>query len=228
MPSGSNIQDLKNVNEQLLRLTVQVNLLGTKKDLKILNWIEYWWSNTQYSIEINGIYAIFAKMQSSVSNTLLYSLYFTFGFLILILLLAFKNIKKLYIYLFPNILPIGLAFGFMGWIGISMDLGIAISLAIILSIAVDDTLHFLSKFYEYKNENKSTKESIDYAFTYAGTGIILTTLIISLSFAIFSFSDFTPNKYFGVITSLSLIIALIIDLLLLPALLYFTYSKDNK
>jgi predicted RND superfamily exporter protein len=227
MPSGSNIQDLKNVNEQLLKLTLHVNLLGTQKDLEILNWIEDWWSKKPYSIEINGSYALFAKMQNSVSNTLVYSLYFTLGFLILILLVAFRKINKLYIYLLPNILPVVLAFGFMGWLGISMDLGIAISLAIILSIAVDDTLHFLSKFYEYKNENKSTKESIDYAFTYAGTGIILTTIIISLSFAIFSFSDFTPNKYFGIITSLSLIMALIVDLLLLPSLLYFSYrSKD--
>jgi predicted RND superfamily exporter protein len=154
-------------------------------------------------------------------------LYFTLGFLILILLVAFRKINKLYIYLLPNILPVALAFGFMGWLGISMDLGIAISLAIILSIAVDDTLHFLSKFYEYKNENKSTEESIDYAFRYAGTGIILSTITISLSFAIFSFSDFTPNKYFGIITSLSLIMALIVDLLLLPSLLYFSYrSKD--
>lgn len=227
MPSGSNIQDLKNVNEQLLKLTLHVNLLGTQKDLEILNWIEDWWSKKSYSIEINGSYALFAKMQNSVSNTLIYSLYFTLGFLILILLVTFKKINKLYIYLLPNILPVALAFGFMGWLGISMDLGIAISLAIILSIAVDDTLHFLSKFYEYKNKNKSTKESIDYAFTYAGTGIILTTVIISLSFAIFSFSDFTPNKYFGIITSLSLIMALIVDLLLLPSLLYFSYRSKN-
>ena len=225
LPSGNNIQDLRNVNEQLLKLTLYVNLLGTEKDLKILNWINKWWSNREYSIEINGSYALFAKMQNSVSNTLIYSLYFTLGFLILILLLVFRNIKKLYIYILPNILPIALAFGFMGWFNISMDLGIAISLAIILSIAIDDTLHFLSKFYEYKNRNKSIKESIDYAFTYAGTGMILTTLIISLSFAIFSFSDFTPNRYFGIITSLSLIIALIIDLLLLPSLLYFSYME---
>ena len=228
MPIGSNIQDLKDVNEQLLKLTLHVNLLGTQKDLEILNWIENWWNNKAYSIEINGSYALFAKMQNSVSHTLIYSLYFTLGFLILILIIAFKKINKLYIYLLPNILPIALAFGFMGWMGISMDLGIAISLAIVLSIAVDDTLHFLSKFYEYKNENKSTKESIDYAFTYAGTGIILTTLIISLSFVIFSFSDFTPNKYFGVITSLSLIMALILDLLLLPSLLYFSYKGSKN
>jgi len=109
---------------------------------------------------------------------------------------------------------------YMGWIDITIDIGVAISAAIVLGVAVDDSIHFFSKYFYAKNKlNLKIEERFIYVLKYAGTAILFTTIILVISFLLFLGSDFTPNYNFGIITAIALIIALIADLLLLPSLL---------
>ncbi len=226
LPAGKDIQDIKDANERYSRLTFNINLRGTSEDLILFKWIKNWWNNTEYSIAMTGINSEFAKMQNSISKTLIYSLITTLFFVGFVLLIVLKSFKKLPIYLLPNILPIAISFGLMGWFNISIDLGIAISAAVILSIAIDDTIHYLIKFYKLKNNN-TLKDSLHDTYKYAGSAMIFTTLVVALSFSISSFSSFTPSQDFGIITSLSLVFALVVDLLFLPSVLYFIYNEKN-
>ena len=106
----------------------------------------------------------------------------------------------------------------MGYLGISVDIGMAISAAVILGIAVDDTIHFFSKYFE-SIKVRSFEESIDYIMSHSGNAMILTTLLLSVTFAIFGVSSFVPNVNFAIVTVSALNIALLFDLVLLPALL---------
>ncbi len=215
---GSDLQELKNYSNSALRLTANVDVLGTSKDLEIIGWVEQWWSQSRYEVEVTGSYSLFAKMQRSVTNTLLYSLVFTFIFLVVILIPLLNSPVKWLLYLVPNILPIMLVFGLMGWLGFPIDLGIAISSAIILSISIDDSLHFLLKYFYNKG---NTHDSVRYAFKYAGKPMLYTSIIVSVSFGLLGFSNFTPNMLFGITVASGLMLALVIDLVLLPALIYF-------
>ncbi|MDO8454377.1 MAG: hypothetical protein Q7S59_07390, partial [Sulfurimonas sp.] len=118
----------------------------------------------------------------------------------------------------PNIAPIIFVAGVMGYLNINIDLGIAISASIILGIAVDDTIHFFSKFFD-AIKIKTFEDSIDYVISHSGNAMILTTFILSFTFALFGLSSFIPNVNFAIVTVVALNMAVLFDLVLLPALL---------
>jgi predicted RND superfamily exporter protein len=219
LPQGMEINDKMDIKEQKLRITARVNIVDTSADLEMINYVSDWWGNTPYRASVQGQTAMFAYMQKDVTNTLIYSLSLAIFLVSLIMLLIFKRFKILWVFILPNILPVILVIGLMGWIGITIDIGVAIAGAIIIGVAVDDTIHFLVKYFEARKEGLSMEDTFDEILRYAGKAILFTTIILSVAFSLFAFSAFTPNQNFGIVTAFALIIALVIDLLLLPALL---------
>jgi predicted RND superfamily exporter protein len=227
LPQGMEINDKMDINEQKLRITAQVNIVDTSKDLEMINYVQEWWSKTPYSATVQGQTAMFAYMQSDVTDTLIYSLSLAIVLVSLVMLFIFKRVKLLWVFILPNILPVMLVVGLMGWIGINIDIGVAIAGAIIIGVAVDDTIHFLVKYFDARKRGLGLEDSFDEVLRYAGKAILFTTLILSVAFSLFAFSTFTPNQNFGIVTASALIIAFVVDLLLLPALLSLT-DKDKK
>jgi len=226
LPQGMEINDKMDIKEQKLRVTAQMDIVNTSKDLEMLAYIEDWWSKTDYSASIQGQTKMFAHMQKDVTDTLIYSLSLAIIFVSIVMLLIFREIKLLWVYILPNILPVLLVVGLMGWIGIAIDIGVAISGAIIIGVAVDDTIHFLIKYFDARREGLSIEESFDEVLRYAGRAILFTTIILSMAFSIFAFSHFVPNQNFGIVTAFALVVALVVDLLLLPALLSIVDRRD--
>ena len=122
-------------------------------------------------------------------------------------------------------MPVILVIGVMGWLGLTIDMGVAIAGAIIIGVAVDDTIHFLVKYFDARKRGLGMEDTFDEVLHYAGKAIFFTTIVLSVSFSMFVFSTFTPNQNFGTVTAAALIIALIIDLLYLPALLSVADKK---
>ena len=226
LPQGMEINDKIDTNERYLRLTVNCNVQDTSKDLEMIAWIKEWWkSHTPYSATVQGQTAIFAYMQSSITDTLVISITSTLLIVMIAMFLIFRNLKMLWLFIVPNIAPIFLVAGVMGYLRINIDIGVAISAAVILGIAVDDTIHFFSKFFDAV-KTKSFEESIDYVISHSGNAMILTTFILSFTFAVFGVSSFIPNVNFAIVTVSALNIALLLDLVLLPALLSLFYRKN--
>ncbi len=225
LPQGMELNDKIDTKERYLRLSISTDIVDTSKDLQMIEWIKnYWINKTPYSAEVQGQTAIFAYMQSSVTDTLILSISMTLVIVALTMLMIFKNLKMLWLFLLPNVAPVIFVGGVMGYLGISVDIGVAISAAVILGIAVDDTIHFFSKYFE-SLKIRNFEENIDYIISHSGNAMILTTIILSFTFAIFSVSSFIPNVNFAIVTVSALNIALLFDLLLLPALLSLSYNK---
>jgi hypothetical protein len=225
LPQGMEINDKMDIQERLLRVTGQIDLVDTSKDLEMIAWVQNWWKETPYSARVDGQTAMFAYMQHDVTDTLIYSMSIAMGLVSIMMLIIFRNIKMLAIFILPNILPIILVVGIMGWLGITIDMGVAVSGAIVLGVAVDDTIHFFVKYFDAKKKGMSLEDSFAYVFQYAGTAIVFTTIILSLSFLLFTGSSFVPNFNFGIVTASALVIAFIADLLLLPAILSIMIKK---
>ena len=219
LPQGMEINDRMDVNEQLLRVTALVNIVDTSLDLEQISWAENWWKNTPYSAHLSGQTGMFAHMQHDVTNTLIQSILLAIGGITLMMMLIFRNLRMIPLFIVPNVLPIALVVGAMGWMGMTIDMGVAISGAIIIGVAVDDTIHFLVKYREARQRGDDMEHALEYVMQYAGSAIIFTTVILSAAFLVFSFSQFLPNVHFGVVTALALIIAVAVDLLMLPAIL---------
>ena len=227
LPQGMELNDKMDTQQRYLRLTVNTNIVDTSKDLEMIRWIKHYFkTKTPYRADVQGQTAIFAYMQSSVTDTLIVSISMTLIIVTLSMWMIFNNLKMLWLFLVPNIAPVIIVGGIMGFLGISIDIGVAISAAVILGIAVDDTIHFFSKYYE-SIKVRSFAQTIDYILSHSGNAMILTTLILSLTFALFGISSFVPNVNFAIVTVAALNIALLFDLVLLPALLSLLSKRRN-
>ncbi len=227
LPQGMEINDKMDIHEQKLRITGQMDIVDTSKDLEMIAYIEDWWAKTEYVGTVQGQTYMFAQMQKDVTNTLIYSLSLAIILVTIVMFLIFRRIKLLWVFILPNVLPVVLVVGLMGWIGITIDIGVAIAGAIIIGVAVDDTIHFLVKYFDARKRGLNMEDTFDEVLEYAGKAILFTTIILSVAFSLFAFSDFSPNQNFGIVTAFALVIAFVVDLLLLPALLSLA-DKEQK
>jgi predicted RND superfamily exporter protein len=131
----------------------------------------------------------------------------------------FKNVRMLFISLVPNLLPLIFAAGLMGYLQVEMEAGIAIVFAIVFGIAVDDTIHFLSKYNLALRSGKTNEQALEITFRETGKAICLTSVILFFGFMIMLFSNNPPSVNIGVLISITLVSAVACDLFLLPILL---------
>ena len=131
----------------------------------------------------------------------------------------FKNIRMLMISLIPNVFPLLVAGAMLGYMGIELEAGVSIVFAIVFGIAVDDTIHFLSKYKLARNAGKSIDDALLITFTETGKAICLTSIILFFGFLVMLFSIHPPSVTIGCLISVTLFSALFSDLLLIPILI---------
>ncbi len=138
----------------------------------------------------------------------------------IVLMFAFRSFKFGALSIVPNILPVLAAFGVWYFLSSQITSGLAIVFSMTIGIVVDDTVHLFSKYLRARREqHKSSEEAIHYAFNTVGMAIITTTLVLSAGFFILAQSAFAMNSGMAQLTAITIIIALIVDLLFLPALM---------
>ena len=116
-------------------------------------------------------------------------------------------------------IPVLFAAGLLGFLGIQLEAGVSIVFAVVFGIAVDDTIHFLSKYKLARDKKKSIEESIKITFEETGKAITFTTIILFFGFLVMLFSNHPPSVTVGMLISVTLFAALICDLFLLPVLM---------
>lgn len=227
LPQGMEINDRMDVKERFFRITATIDLTSSVRSKEMINWIEDWWGRTPYSAKVNGINPIWTYLTLDITKTLIISISLAIFLVVLVLLVAFRSLKAMAISIAPTVLPLALVIGMMGWLGIYLDVGIAMAGALIIGVAVDDAIHFLVKYREARKLGKRVKEALEYTITFAGAAIVFTTIVLSLAFSIFVFSLYKPNINFGIITAAALTIALIADLFMLPAMFSLIDKKKT-
>ena len=228
LPQGMEINDRMDIDERLLRVSASMNMSDSSKDLEMTGWVEDWWKPTPYSADVNGQTLMFAHMQHDVTDTLIESITLAIIAISIVMLLIFRNWRMLPLFIVPNILPIALVVGVMGWLKIDIDMGVAVSGAIIIGVAVDDTIHFLVKYIEARKRGENLQDAMKYVMSYAGSAIVFTSIILCVAFLVFIFSDFNPNYHFGIVTASALVIAVVVDLVALPALLSLIDNRKKS
>ncbi len=143
------------------------------------------------------------------------------GLLIICILmgLLFRNFRVLFIALVPNLLPLIFAAALIGFTGIKLEAVISIVFALIFGIAVDDSIHFLSKYRLSYNKTKDKEEALRITFKETGKAICFTTIILFFGFLIMLFSVHPPSVTIGTLIAVTLVSALVSDLYILPVLI---------
>ena len=152
----------------------------------------------------------------------------SFAVVALIAGLLFKSVRMVIITLIPNIIPLMMVAGIMGMFGITLKLSTSIVFTIAFGIAVDDTIHFTSKLKLELNKGKSLLYALKRTYLSTGKAIIVTSIILSGGFLILILSSFGGTFFTGLLISLTLIFALIIDLTLLPTFIVLFFKRAGK
>ncbi|TND09029.1 MAG: hypothetical protein FD123_1432 [Bacteroidetes bacterium] len=145
----------------------------------------------------------------------------------LIIALIHRSLAMTVIAIIPNVVPILLIGGLMGYFGIDLKSSTSIIFSIAFGIATDDTIHFLARLKIEMNKGKSVIYAVKRTFISTGKAVIVTSLILSAGFLTLIFSGFESTFYFGVLVSITLFIAVLTDLLLFPILVVWLLKKKK-
>lgn len=177
-------------------------------------------SGAQTMVSLTGTTLLFIKGNEYLINNLRSSLILAFVLVTLVIALLFKSVRVVVISLIPNMIPLLIAGGLMGFFNIPLKPSTALIFSIALGIAIDDSIHFLAKYRsELLSNGFNVSRAITTSLTEAGTSMIYTSIILFFGFVIFAFSEFGGTKALGVLMSVSLLIALFTNLIILPTLL---------
>jgi len=168
---------------------------------------------------VTGVFVLYNNMLQSLFDSQIKTIVVVFVAIWIMFLVLFRSFRLATIGIIPNILPVVLVLGTLGWSGIPLDLMTIMTAAITLGIAVDFAIHYIHRFkMEYEKDNDYVK-TMYRCHNSIGRAMYFTTITIITGFSILAFSNFIPSVYFGLFTSLALIVAFLASVTLLPLLI---------
>ncbi|MGB1216498.1 MAG: efflux RND transporter permease subunit [Saprospiraceae bacterium] len=231
LPSSS-LNVLISKDRKKARISSKVHDVGSDKIDVITIGIDDWISK---NIDPNivefrrtGTSVLFDKNEVYVRDSILSGLGIAIAAVCLLMGFIFRQWKMVVISLIPNIFPLLIAGALLGFAGIELESGVAIVFAIVFGIAVDDTIHFLSKFKLTRAKGVSIDEALHVTFLETGKAICLTSVILFFGFLVMLFSINPPSVTVGILISVTLLSALFSDLLTIPILIRWFFKDDDK
>jgi uncharacterized protein len=218
---------------QRVRFTCKVADLGTTRMNQLVNKeiepkAKEIFKDSGFDVKITGTTLLFLKGNEYLINDLSGSLIFAFILISAMMALIFTNVRIILISLVPNIIPMIITAGIMGYFNIPLKPSTALIFSISFGISIDSTIHYLSK---YKQDlaifEGNVLQAVTRSLEEAGVSMIYTSIVLFSGFVIFAFSDFGGTVALGILTSITLFVAMFTNLMLLPALL-LTFGKGNN
>lgn len=171
------------------------------------------------SVTYTGLVPLIYKAQTELLTGLFKSLELAFVLIAVVMMLVLRSFSAGLLSMIPNLFPVVVIFGAMGWMGILVDVGTMMTASVALGVAVDDTVHYLRWFRMGLDHGYDRKGAAMEAYERCATAMSQTTLIAGLGLSVFALSTFTPTQRFGYMMLALLLAAVFGDLIFLPALL---------
>ncbi len=171
------------------------------------------------NLQIAGLTVLAEEVLGRLVMEMARSTAIAFVVIFLLLSLLFRSLRLGALSMVPNFLPLFVAGGFMGFAGITIRSSIALIFAVALGIAVDDTIHLLTRYRRERERGRGPRPSVFAAIRWTGRPVVLTSTVLFFGFLAFTLSDFKATMQFGLIAAVTIASALVGDLFLLPGLL---------
>ena len=225
--SDTNSDMLKNFVDstgQYARITTFMKDVGTDKmeqiEERLIEKIKKVFPNKKYNVSITGKALVFLKGTNYLVKNLAISLSLAILLISLIMAWMFRSYKMIIISLIPNILPLLITAGLMGYLGVPIKPSTILVFSIAFGISVDDTIHFLAKYRQELITHKwNVRKSVYIALRETGISMFYTSVVLFFGFLVFTVSSFGGTKALGGLVSVTLLFAMLSNLLLLPSLL---------
>jgi len=232
LPYGLDLNNQINLNKSSLRIQATFKTLSTKEILAMEQKVNHWLASNLSGVETtgSGVQLMFAHMMSKDVSSMVFGTTIGLAVISFLLILAFRSFQLGLISLAPNLVPALMAFGIWGLSVGQIGLGLAMVSGMTIGIIVDDTVHFLYKYLlARRQQGLPVQQSIEYAYASVGPAIIFTSIVLMAGFLMMTFlADFRVNSDMATMTSLVLAIALVFDLIALPALIMTIEGKEQS
>lgn len=219
---------------QIMRISLKVADIGSKKMDSLINnhiqpAIDRTFEDSKLEAKVTGTTPLFIKGNTYLIDNLKESFLLAFLIISLLMALLFANIRMIVISLIPNIIPLITTAGIMGYMGIPLKPSTAIVFSIAFGISVDYSIHFLAKYrQELFSNNFFVPVAVSKAIREIGVSMLYTSVVLFAGFIIFTFSDFGGTKALGFLTSITLFVSMLTNLILLPALILVFDNGKRK
>ena len=209
---------------QYARITTFMKDIGTDKmkriEENILNKIDKVFPKEKYDVTMTGKALVFQKGTTYLVKNLALSLSLAILLISLFMAYMFRSFRMIVVSLIPNLLPLVVTAGLMGYLGVPIKPSTILVFSIAFGISVDDTIHFLAKYrQELQASNWKIKKSIYAALRETGVSMFYTSIVLFFGFSVFTISSFGGTVALGALVSATLLFAMLSNLLLLPSLL---------
>ncbi|MDC7994738.1 efflux RND transporter permease subunit [Altibacter sp. HG106] len=174
----------------------------------------------RYDVSVTGKALVFQKGTKYLVNNLVLSLSLAVLLIALFMAWMFRSFRMILVSLIPNLLPLIITAGLMGFLGVPIKPSTILVFSIAFGISVDDTIHFLAKYRQELISNKwRIKKSVYAALRETGVSMFYTSIVLFFGFSVFTISSFGGTVALGALVSATLLFAMLANLLLLPSLL---------
>jgi len=222
LPYGLDLNNQIDIDKSATKIAVTLKTLTSNEVIAFDNRSMQWLSENTPSLKpySSGPTLMFAHLGKRNINSMLTGTTFALISISVVLIFFLGSLKYGIISLLPNLTPALAAFGIWGITVGQVGIGLSIVTGMTLGIVVDDTVHFLSKYLRARREKGlSAEDAVRYAFNSVGIALVITSLVLVAGFMIMAQSHFYLNSSMGLLTSVVITLALIIDLTFLPPLL---------
>ncbi|MDH5485423.1 MAG: MMPL family transporter [Gammaproteobacteria bacterium] len=231
LPYGLDLNDQIDTAKQAIRLNITLKTISSNQIMALEDRAQAWMQENTPNIVTEGASPaiMFSHIGRRNITSMLTGTTVALVAISLILIIALRSFKYGLISLIPNLFPAGCAFGI--WAIFVGEVGLALSIvtAMTLGIVVDDTVHFMSKYIRAcKEKQLDSRDAVRYAFNNVGVALWVTSAVLIAGFMILSLSAFQLNAGMGLMTSIIIAIALILDFLMLPSLLILIDKNKNQ
>jgi predicted RND superfamily exporter protein len=173
----------------------------------------------QLRFEVTGSTALYARTFLALIASLARSYALALLIVTPLMILLIGRLGRGLLSMIPNLIPVVLTLGFMGWVGISLNFSTLLVGSIIIGLAVDDTIHFMHQFSRRYDATGDVAAAVRETLATTGSAMFVTSVVLTLSFGIFVFGTITGTVTFGILTAFATIVAFLADVLVAPALL---------
>ena len=230
LPVGRDLNNVIDVERSKTRLTAVVKGLSIGEKIELDERAKSWLHQNAPSmatgatgVTIVGAYSVMRNIERMLIGTIV-----AMSIVSLLLILVFRSFRFGLMSLIPNFVPAIMAMGVWGYVVGRVDVSASVVTAIAFGIIVDDTIHLMTKYLRARASGKSPEDAIQPVFRIVGRPLLTTTAIFALGFMVFGTSALSANQTLGVLVGLTVVIALVADLLLFPPLLMALDKTKGK
>jgi uncharacterized protein len=216
------LKALVSLDKKYARISGRIPDIGAiearKMNNKIMAFVKRELPADKMHIKITGISEVVDSNVRNISSNMLDGMALEILMVGLFMGLLFRSVKTMLLSLIPNVLPLLMIAGLMGFIGVNINVSTSIIFSIAFGICVDDTIHMLTRFYLEKKKGYDNETAMKNSFRMAGKAVVVTSLVLFAGFAVLMLSTFKGIFNTGYLIGLTLIFALACDLFILPIL----------